>query len=234
MIGLDNDMADVDSMDMLTPEQINNFKNNFKELPQDYEWVKDLLVKRILANKMAEFYGTTEDSTAFRVYHGTLETRLESIAQNGMKAFMEFEEKEPRIFVTASPTLAMWHSIENRPHDTLRKQGKVGDLEAQGEPVLLVIQVNKEWLNQNEEAQKPSSKPKWVKEMTGIGPEDDIRTKYFKKSVEEEIIDLESGRECSDFGFVFPVSEIPPEFIYMQERNGGLRPIKEVLASRNA
>lgn len=234
MIGLDNDLADINPMEMLTPEQINNFKNDFKELPQDYEWVKDLLVKRILANKMEEFYGITEESTDYRVYHGTSDIYMQSIAQDGMKAFMEFEDKEPRIFVTTSPTLAMWHSIENRPHDTLRKQGKVDDSEVQGEPVLLVIQVNKEWLNQNEEAQKPSSKPKWVKEMTGIGPEDDIRTKYFKKSVEEEIIDLESGRECSDSGMYFPVTQIPPEFIFVQESNGGLRPIKEVLAPRNA
>jgi hypothetical protein len=231
MTSFDIDLQTTDPELMLTPDQVASFAEDFKTLPEEQRWVRDMIVKRILTKKMADFYGTSENSTTFRVYHGTVDSRLESIAQTGMKAFVEAEGKEPRIFVTASPTLAMWHTIENRPHDTLRKAGKIDDSEVQGDPVLLVIQIDKALLNQSPEAQKPSVLPEWLKERQGISPEDDKRIRYFEKGLKEEVDGLQEGSECSDFGITFPISEIAPEFIFIQESDGGLRPIQEAISS---
>ena len=103
-------------------QEISNFPNDFRDLPQPLTKVKDQLITRVLNGNLDDYYGLLERAPFYRVYHATVETKLPAIAQDGLKAFFEKEENSPRIFITPSPTLALWHAIENKPHDTLRKK----------------------------------------------------------------------------------------------------------------
>ena len=93
------------------------FPNNFKGLTGKNGLYKVRLINQILSGKFREQSGIDESNPVFRVYHATVSSRLKNIAQEGLKAFFEHEKQQPRIFVTASPTIALWHVIENGPHD---------------------------------------------------------------------------------------------------------------------
>lgn len=203
----------------------------FKSLPAEYDWVKKMQIRRIESGEMENFYGLNQESSDFRAYHGTLDSKIPAIAKDGMKAFEERPSNEPRIFVTTSPTMALWHSIENGPHDTLRKEGNADNSLASGAAILLLIQVNKDWLNGDPESHKPLPHPDWMKQAKGIKPENDKRIFGYKKCLEEELDRLKAGKEPSDFGMPFPTTKIPPEFIYVQGKDGSLIPVQEWASS---
>lgn len=146
-----------------------------------------------------------------------------------MKAFKEVDYEEPRIYVTASPTLALWHAIENGPHDTPRKEGRLDyNSSIDVNPVLLVLRVDKEWLKNQEDANKPLPIPDYIKEAKGITKEKDTRLLGFIEGLRNEVAQLKTGRETSDFGLRFPVNEVPSRFIFVRSPNGQqLVPIKE-------
>lgn len=210
-----------DSRQLRDEDQIDkSFPNNFENLPFPYHKVKDKLIDDIQTGKIDDFYGLGDSSDVLRVYHGTTDRKLHQIAEQGMRAFQEHEHQEPRIYVTASPTLALWHVINNGPHDTLRKAGTIDTSETEGNPVLLVIQVDKEWLRSHPDSQKSLSLPSWLKQNLNIKYEEDMRYNGFVDALRSEVKDLKNGHEVSDFGIKFPTNYIPPEFISVQPVDG--------------
>lgn len=196
------------------------FSNNFKDLPFPYGGVKAKLISDIQTGEIDKFYGLDDSSQILRVYHGTIDRKLPQIAEQGMRAFQEAEHQESRIYVTASPTLALWHVIHNGPHDTLRKAGKIDSVEVMGDSELLVIQIDKKWLQSHPDSQKPLPLAGWLKEKLNMKGEDDTRYNAFIGTLRSEIEELKSGHETSDFGIKFPTDYIPPEFIFVQTREG--------------
>src|SRR5690606_36943375 len=113
-----------------------------KNVPSEYAWVRNQFLDLIKKpeSELLAFYGHSENSNYFRVFHGTLDSKLESIQKEGLKAFVEFDQNPPKIYVTLSPTLALWHATTNGPHDTLRAEGKMLE-KPQGNPTLLLIDI---------------------------------------------------------------------------------------------
>lgn len=197
------------------------FPNNFKDLTPPFDSAKSRLIRRVLHENLDNFYGLPEDVPFYRVYHATVESKLSSIAREGLKAFYEHDRDKPRIFVTPSPTLALWHAIENRPHDTLRKKGLMSEDEAEGKPVLLQIQVDKNWLQTHQDLKKPMDKVEYMRllaEEETIGtktPEHLGRISTFHDILKLEVDRLKQGQEGTAVGIPFPVDQIPPKFIFI-------------------
>lgn len=210
-----------DTRQLRNKDQIDkSFPNDFENLPFPYNKVKDKLIDDIQTGKIDEFYGIDDTFDVLRIYHGTTDRKLPHIAEHGMRAFQELEHQEPRIYVTASPTMALWHVINNGPHDTLRKAGNIDTSETEGNPMLLVIQVDKEWLRSHPDSQKSLSLPNWLKQNLNIKNEVDMRYSMFIGAMRSEVESLKSGHEASDFGIKFPTDYIPPEFISVQSVDG--------------
>ncbi len=214
-----------------------DFPNDFRDLPVPYKKAKEQLVTRVLHEDLDSFYGLSEDSGVYRVYHATVDTKLPDIARDGLKAFYEQNRDKPRIFVTPSPTLALWHAIENRPHDTLRKKGLLPESAAEGKPILLQLQVDKSWLESQSDLEKPIDKVEAIRllaEEEKIGlrkPGKLSRIQAFLDVLRIEVNDLKNGKEGTNLGIPFPVDEIPAKFIYV-DNFGSAVPIKDWVAKK--
>lgn len=207
------------SSDQDKQERITSFPNDFRDLPAPWDRVKDQLISRVLNENLDSFYGLSEDVPFYRIYHATVEPKLFGIAKEGLKAFFEKEENGPRIFVTPSPTLALWHAIENKPHDTLRKKGLLSESAAQGKPVLLQLQISKDWLKSHPDLQKPLDQVENVRlfaeeQRIGFRPSTD-RLRTFIDILQLEVNDLKMGKEATNLGIPLPVDQIPAEFIFV-------------------
>lgn len=206
--------------------------DRLKPIPPESKAAIDSLKKQLPPEKMDAFFGTSPESQYYRLFHGTIEPRLADIAQSGMRAFEEPGMREPRIFGTASPTMALWHAWENRPNDTLRKKGQIDEAKTVGKPVLLLIQVDKNWIAAHPDSQKPLALADWLKEDLGITPETDHRINAFISGLAKEVSRVTSGREANDSGVQLPVDLIPPEYIFVQKEDGGFQPIQEYVEER--
>ena len=190
---------------------------DFRELPEQWAWVRRQLVGVAQSPHLGQIYGLTDDKDSFLLFHGTQQDRVKDIKSEGMKAFVERDGKPPRIFATASPTMALWHAINRGPHDTLRAESKSSYLHKPDEAVLLAIKIPKTWLKAQPEVHLPIPAPDWLKKAKGLKPEDDNLLSAFTNSLIDEVSSLQKGVETSDFGFVIPLSNVPPEFIKVIE-----------------
>lgn len=206
--------------------------DRLKPIPPESQAAIDSLKRRLPPEKMDAFFGIDETSSYYRLFHGTIEPRLAEIAASGMRAFEEPGAREARIFGTASPTMALWHAWENRPNDTLRKKGQIDEAKTIGKPVLLLIQVDKDWIAAHPDSQKPIALSDWLKEEIGITPETDHRINAFVSGLTKEVSRVTSGREANDSGVQLPVDLIPPEYIFVQDEAGNFQPIQEYVRER--
>lgn len=208
------------------------FPNNFKDLPHPFKQVKNQLIDRILHTNLDAFYGLTPQSPAYRVFHATVDTKLVDIADKGLRAFFEQERESPRIFVTPSPTLALWHAIENKPHDTLRSKGVLPESVASGKPILLQLQIDKQWLSRQDDLRKPLDPTEYLRllgEEEVIGtrqPEQLNRLATFHDVLQVEVNGLKQGKEVTEFGIQLPVDHVPSHFIFVESLNSTI-PIQE-------
>ena len=202
-------------------EGISSFPNNFKDLLFPHNQVKDQLVHRILHENLDDFYGLSEKVPFYRVYHATVEPKLSSIATEGLKAFYEQDRDKPRIFITPSPTLALWHVIENKPHDTLRRKGLLPEDMARGKPILLQLQIDKNWLKDQTDLKKPLDQVDFLRllsEEKNIGTrklETLNRLNTFRDVLKLEVEGFKKGQEATNLGIPLPVDHVPPEFIFV-------------------
>lgn len=215
-------------------EQTSNFPNNFKDLPHPYGIFKDRFIKKIQHGNLDALYGLRDSDQAYTIYHATLDQKLGNIARDGLKAFFEQKRDSPRIFVTPSPTLALWHAIENGPHDTLRKKGVLDATMAKGKPVLLQLQLNKDWLSKQNDITKPLDPLEYIRLL---GTEDVIgtrsigqlnRLRTFHDILQVEIDGLKRGNEATNLGIPLPVDYVPADFIYV-DTSESVIPIREWL-----
>ncbi len=189
----------------------------FEQLPEEWAWVREQLVTASRGSDLADTYGVSEDVDSILLFHGTQRDRTEHIASEGMKGFKEKSWADPRIFVTTSPTMALHHATDRGPHDTLRAEG-ISDYQHKPEDaVLLSIRIPKAWLLAQPEIAEPSPLPESLKRAVGILPENDTRLHSFANVFSDEVATLQRGEETSDFGIVFPVNNIPPEFVTVIE-----------------
>lgn len=206
--------------------------DRIKPIPAESQAAIDSLKKSLPPEKMDNFFGVSPESSHYRLFHGTIEPRLAAIATSGMRAFEEPGAGEARIFGTASPTMALWHAWENRPHDTLRKQGKIKEEATVGKPVLLLFEVDKKWLSAHPDSARPLPLPAWLKEEKGITPETDHRLFGFTQSLTREVARVKKGKEADDFGIKFPVDLLSAEHIFVMREDGSFQPIKEYVQER--
>jgi hypothetical protein len=198
-----------------TSNKMSTSEPNFKELPSEWNWVREKLIRDIQSEDFSSFYGLDSQNNFYRVYHGTIREKLYLISKEDMKAFSEVDDKEPRIFVTVSPTMALSHVINNGPHDTLRKKRVISETYINPEPVLLIIKVPKNWLSSHPDSKRKIQLADWIKKTNGITEEKDSRLSAFLRALEGNVKLLKNGREVSDFGFEFPTDIIPSEFIFV-------------------
>lgn len=202
-------------------------QDRIKLVPPESRAAIDALQRALTPEKMDDFYGVNETAPEYHLFHGTILSKLPKIAAIGMKAFQEPGQGEPRIFGTVSPTMALWHAWENRPHDTLRKRGEIEESETRGQPVLLLLTLSKEWVATHPDSQKPLPLPWFLKEEKGITPEKDNRLWGFHQSLSEAVKRAKTGKEANDFGTKLPIDELPPECIFVQTSDGRFQPIRE-------
>lgn len=206
--------------------------SNLKPVPAEYRHAIDLFHKRVTAENSHRFYGLSDEANVYRVFHGTASSKLGSIAREGMKAFFETASRAPSIFVTASPTMALWHVSENGPHDTLRENKAMPNDTDTGEPILLLITLDKAWLRAQPDSMRPLDLSPYRKERHGIIGDKDNRLWSFKESLREDVLSLDEGEETDDFGFRSPIDSIPPECISVLLPSGELQPIQEYVRER--
>lgn len=218
----ENGLQPVTTLDsLLNLTQIETEQNNaLATVPEDWHWMKELFSSftKSGVETMKEYYGLSENSTEYRVFHGTKRSKLlDIIASDGMIGFPEPGVTQG-IYVTSSPTRAVWHGEYNGPHDKLRKEGKAEDIRHE-ETVLLLIRFSKEELEKNPDVRRPGLLPQWLKEAHGIVGEEDMRIENFKSAITEEIRELASGKEANDFGFKLPIDKVSLDNIYVVDKN---------------
>ena len=207
-------MERLPSLPINAPEAIGTGQQpNFSHLPPAWEHVREELVRQSHNPELPRLYGLEPDSATFLCFHGTVEEKVPLIQAEGLRAFYEVSHTEPVISVTASPTRALAHAIQNGPHDTLRKQGLLEAVHNPDDVALLAIRVPKLWLAEQPEAQRPLALPDWLKAELGVSPERDKRALGFESGLRAEVAGLQQGQEAGDFGLSFPTTTIPPEFI---------------------
>ncbi len=206
--------------------------HRLKPVPIENRPAVEALQSMLTPENLDRFFGLDPESRSYRVFHGTIEPRLAAIAATGMKAFPEPGQKEPCIYGTVSPTMALWHAAENRPHDTLRKQGKIAAAETLGKPVLLVLILEKRWVSAQPDSARPLSLPAWIKDELKISLDKDNRLAGFVNELTNEVDHAKAGEEADDFGIILPVDTLPPEYIFVQQENGDFQPIRDYVRER--
>jgi hypothetical protein len=204
--------------------------STLKPIPPEYQPAIECFQKQVTTENRGEFYGLSDEASVYRVFHGTTDTKLRSIAKEGLKAFFEMKAHTPSIFVTASPTLALWHAAENGPHDTLRKNKSMSDDKNLGKPILLLVTLDKAWVRAQPDAMRPLDLSPYRKERHGIVGDKDNRLWSFRESLREEVSLLDQGEETDDFGFRSPIDLIPPEHISVLLPDGTVQPIQDYVA----
>lgn len=206
--------------------------STFKPIPPEYQPAIERFQRQVTAENRHAFYGLSEEASAYRVFHGTRDTKLRSIAKEGLKAFFEIAGNTPSIFVTASPTLALWHTAENGPHDTLRKNKSLSDDKNLGKPVLLLITLDKAWVGTQPDAMRPVDLSEMRKKRLGIVGDKDNRLWSFREALKEEVRLVDGGKETDDFGFRSPIDSIPPECISVLLPNGTIQSLQDYVKER--
>lgn len=203
----------------LDKKERQGFPNSFKDLQKPFEGIKSKFIETVSGGDLEEKYGLTDESPSYKIYHATTDKKLKKIKKKGLKAFPEKDDRNPRVFVTPSPTLALWHAITNKPHDTQRKLGKISENEAEGNPVLLEINIDKKWLENQPDAKKLPDREEYVwlfaneEKIGNRKPGQNNRINTFRDKLQEEVKGLKRGDEASEDGIPFPTDTIPPNFI---------------------
>lgn len=200
----------------------------YYQVPQEWKKVQEDYLSLVKQGGLREFVGLGDNSSCFKLYHGTVRQKLPKILESGgMKPFFEDKSQEPAIFLTASPVMALQHSIENQPHDTLRKAGIVNEKYQPEDAVLLIVEVPKEWLNNQPEALviRESRVPAYIREAKGW-PDSHINMEVFITHLEEEVKNINEGKGSDSFGIRFPADFLPADYIFIVGKDGQKTPLK--------
>ncbi|MBI4098368.1 MAG: hypothetical protein HY426_05020 [Candidatus Levybacteria bacterium] len=194
---------------------------DLRPLPPELEFIKEDQHARLASTDVDDFYGALETSPFIRIFHGTRDFKLHMIAEEGLKGFEEHKGWDPKVYVTVDPVLAARHAFYQGPHDTQRHRGSISEESVTGDPVVLMIQVDKAWLRASPDSQKPLDIPFLV----SINPtelNENKRITAFETLLRRDVKLLKRGDELSDFGIAFPTDQIPPRFVYVVRPEGNI------------
>lgn len=207
----------------------NEVSVNLHRLPSKWQRVVDTFISIIKDGRLDDFIGISPHADCFRVYHGSRIDKIPKIVDSGgMRAFYEDDAHEPGIFVTPSPTNALWHAIESGPHDTLRKEGKIQEVHRPEDAVLLLIETPKSWLTNQQEAIKvrQSKLQEWIRQAKRL-PSTFTRLGIFVEGLQTDVAAVKNGGEANSFGVRFPVDFIPEDYICVVAPDGKTTKIKD-------
>ncbi|HBB76950.1 MAG: hypothetical protein A2186_02100 [Candidatus Levybacteria bacterium RIFOXYA1_FULL_41_10] len=194
-----------------------------RPLPPELGFIAETSARIVASTEVDDFYGISENSPYFRTFHGTRDFKLPMIAEEGLRAFMEHSRMAPKIYATVNPLQAARHAFYNGPHDTLRSRGDITGESVAGNPIVLMIQLDKQWLRSNPDSQKPIDSPYLISwSSDGRMIKVDTRLEGFKRCLKDDVEALKRGDELSSFGLPLPADHIPQDFIFVVAPEGNI------------